>query len=57
MHRWLIIQKDVNKYCSCYEAIERRNQSGATIQDMVRFYKLVLILFSIFCSFDKLFTF
>ncbi|XP_066320620.1 glutathione S-transferase T3-like [Miscanthus floridulus] len=35
MHRWLTIQKDVNKYCSCYEAIERRNQSGATIQDMI----------------------
>jgi hypothetical protein len=37
MHRWLTIQKDVNKYCSCYEKIERRNASGATIQDMVCF--------------------
>lgn len=35
MHRWLTIQLQVNKYCACYDAIERRNQSGATIQDMV----------------------
>ncbi|KAG2606017.1 hypothetical protein PVAP13_4NG147942 [Panicum virgatum] len=25
----------VNKFCACYEAIERRNQNGATIQDMI----------------------
>jgi hypothetical protein len=35
MHRWLTIQLQVNKFCSCYEAIERRNQSGQTIQDKV----------------------
>ena len=35
MHRWLNIQAQVNKFCSCYEAIERRNQSGTTIQDKV----------------------
>ena len=35
MHRWLTIQLQVNKYCSCYEAIERRNQSGQTIQNKV----------------------
>nr|TKW39025.1 hypothetical protein SEVIR_1G151900v2 [Setaria viridis] len=33
MHRWLTILFQVNKYCSCYEAIERRNQSGLTIQE------------------------
>jgi hypothetical protein len=37
MHRWLIIQFQVNNYCACYEAIERRNQSGKTIQDKVCF--------------------
>ncbi|KAG2642249.1 hypothetical protein PVAP13_2KG200258, partial [Panicum virgatum] len=35
MHRWLTIQSQVNKYCCCYEAIERRNQSGKTIQDKI----------------------
>jgi hypothetical protein len=35
MHRWLIIQTQVNKFCSCYEAITRRNQSGVTIEDKV----------------------
>jgi hypothetical protein len=35
MHRWLTIQAQVNKFCSCYEAIERRNQNGHTIQDKV----------------------
>jgi len=35
MHMWLTIQLQVNKYCSCYEAIERRNQSGQTIQNKV----------------------
>ncbi|XP_021319211.1 uncharacterized protein LOC110436437 [Sorghum bicolor] len=33
MHSWLTIQLSVNKFCSCYEAILRRNQSGTTIQD------------------------
>jgi hypothetical protein len=33
MHRWL--QKEVNKFCSCYDAILRRIQSGSTIQDKV----------------------
>jgi hypothetical protein len=35
MHRWLTIQLQVNKFCSCYEAIKRRNQSGTTIEDKV----------------------
>jgi hypothetical protein len=35
MHRWLTIQTVVNKFCSCYEAILRRNQSGSTIQNKV----------------------
>jgi hypothetical protein len=37
LHRWLTIQTVVNKFCSCYEAIDRRNQSGTTIQDKVIF--------------------
>ena len=37
MHRWMTILVQVNKFCACYEAIERRNQSGATIQDKVCF--------------------
>ena len=47
MHRWLTIQKDVNKFCSEYEKIERRNASGATIQDMVCFLCSLFYLFSI----------
>lgn len=35
MHRWLTIQSQVNKYCCCYDKIERRNQSGKTIQDKI----------------------
>lgn len=35
MHRWLTIQTQVNKFCSCYDAILRRNQSGSTIHDKV----------------------
>ena len=35
MHRWMTILDQVNKFYACYEAIERRNQSGATIQDKV----------------------
>jgi hypothetical protein len=35
MHRWLAIQLQVNKFCSCYEAILRRKQSGTTIADKV----------------------
>ena len=57
MHRWLTIQKDVNKYCSCYEAIEHRNQSGATIQDMVCFCSWFFYLFSIFGSSVNILTF
>jgi len=37
MHRWMTIQKEVNKFCSAYDKILRRNASGKTIQDMVRF--------------------
>lgn len=35
MHRWLTIQHQVNKFCSCYEAIKRRHQSGHTVTDMI----------------------
>ena len=35
MHRWLTIQAQVNKFCSCYAAIEHRNKSRTTIQDKV----------------------
>ncbi|XP_021318252.1 glutathione S-transferase T3-like [Sorghum bicolor] len=35
LHRWLSIQTAVNKFTSCLEAIERRNQSGTTIQDRI----------------------
>jgi hypothetical protein len=40
----------VNKYCSCYEKIERRNASGATIQDMVCFRSWFFFCFAIFGS-------
>jgi hypothetical protein len=40
MHRWLTIQLQVNKFCSCYEAILRRNQSGLTIDDKAMFISL-----------------
>lgn len=35
MHRWLAIQCSVNKFCSCYEQILHRNQSGTTLDDKV----------------------
>ena len=35
MHRWLIIIVVVNKFCSCYNEILCRNQSGPTIQDKI----------------------
>ena len=35
IHRWITILVQVNKFCARYEVIERRNQSGATIQDKV----------------------
>jgi hypothetical protein len=35
MHRWFFIQWSVNKFCSAYDAILRRNQSGLTIEDKV----------------------
>ena len=41
MHRWLTIQHQVNKFCSCYEAIKRRHQSGHTVTDMVRIMFLI----------------
>jgi hypothetical protein len=46
MHRWGTIQREVNKFCSCYEKIERRNASGCTIQDMVCFRSWFFHLFS-----------
>jgi len=45
MHRWMTILNQVNKFCACYEAIERRNQSGATIQDKVIVFLLFFFLF------------
>ena len=44
MHRWLIIQTQVNKFCSCYDAITRRNQSGVTIEDKVTRAHIVYIM-------------
>jgi hypothetical protein len=35
MHRFLSIQFSVNKFCACYDAVLRRNQSGTTIFDKV----------------------
>ena len=46
MHQWMTILSQVNKLCGCYEAIERRHQSGATIEDKV----IVFILFFPFRS-------
>ena len=46
MHRWMTILSQLNKFCSCYEQIECRHQSGATIQDKV----IVFILFFPFRS-------
>jgi hypothetical protein len=43
MHRWLTIQLQVNKFCSCYEAILRRNESGLTIDDKVCTQCVVLL--------------
>ena len=57
MHRWLAIQLSVNKYCACMEAIERRNQSGLTIQNKV--FRFVVIfnfgLFYMMCTLTNLF--
>jgi len=44
MHRWMTILTQVNKFYGCYEAIERRSRSGATIQDKV----IVFLLFFFF---------
>jgi len=54
MHRWMTILVQVNKFCACYETIERRNQSGATIQDKVC-YPIWFICF-VFYSFVKIYT-
>ena len=54
MHRWMTILDQVNKFYACYEAIERRNQSGATIQDKVC-YPIWFICF-VFYSFVKIYT-
>lgn len=43
MHRWLTIQTSVNKFCSHYEAILRRNQSGTTIQDKLNAAKKMYV--------------
>jgi hypothetical protein len=34
-HRWGIIQQEVSLFQSYYEAIERKNESGKTINDKV----------------------
>jgi hypothetical protein len=48
MHRWMYILDSVNKYYACYDAIDRRNQSGKTIQGKVSvnviFFHISLIL-------------
>jgi len=36
-HRWLSIQKAVNKFCGFFSKIERDNQSGKTEQDRVSY--------------------
>jgi hypothetical protein len=48
MHRWMAILDQVNKFCACYEAIERRNQSGSTIQDKVYFLICFICSFVLF---------
>ena len=45
MHRWMTILSQVNKFCSCYEQIECRHQSGATIQDKVIIFLFFFISF------------
>jgi len=45
MHRWIAIQYSVNKFCACYEAILRRNQSGFTIEDKVCMYNVLLYIY------------
>ena len=44
MHRWMYILENVNKYCACYDVIERRNQSGKTIHDKVILFLISVIL-------------
>jgi len=34
-HRWLTIQKAVNKFCGHYSTVERLNESGKNEQNMV----------------------
>jgi hypothetical protein len=54
MHRWLTIQASVNKYCSCVEAIERRNQSGTTIENKV--FDICFTYFSVLVHLKILYT-
>ena len=56
IHRWITILVQVNKFCACYEAIERRNQSGATIQDKVCFPIWFICFVLLFDSFVKIYT-
>lgn len=49
MHRWLHILEQVNKFCGCYDQIERRNQSGRTIQDKVFVTSSILVPFIYKC--------
>jgi hypothetical protein len=43
-HRWGIIQKKVSLFQSYYETIERKNESGKTVNDKVHFYTLMLCI-------------
>jgi hypothetical protein len=47
MHRWGYIQEMVNKYCACYDAIVRKNQSGSTIHDKVSVDAIVSLTYFI----------
>ena len=43
-HRWSTIQECVNKFVGCYEQIDRRRQSGVTLQDKVSQYLCILLV-------------
>jgi hypothetical protein len=42
LHRWGLIQENVNKFCGCVSNIEDRRQSGVTFQDKVMFVSVFL---------------
>jgi hypothetical protein len=43
-HRWGIIQQEVSLFQSYYEAIERKNESGKTINDKVNCLCLLILI-------------